>query len=340
MEYLGEIIALGIDSVILVVCLRQYFHCRLAVNSVKNVQICDVGVNLHDIVKSSETDKFNYVAFRGIVKPLSKPLNGINNPAITGVIQRLIVKEHVVARTTAGFWSNEERIVQDVYNTVPFALQNGSAKVEVTDALSAEILDMDVLCDEFKPNAPTVADLIWEFFTGFRQRGMQSTEEMLREGVTMTGVGELTLDKAGNLTLQPPIDGTPFYLTTMNVGSLLRKLDERRRVYKCLCIIFGTVGLVVGGMVVCKYRRARKEKRISEEKRQNLEESRKKRRQRVRDSELREDQICVVCKENPREVILLPCGHVCLCEDCSASINDYCPGCRAVIEQKNAAYII
>ncbi|CAG5089420.1 Similar to Mul1: Mitochondrial E3 ubiquitin protein ligase 1 (Drosophila melanogaster) [Cotesia congregata] len=298
MEYLGEVIALGIDSVILVVCLRQYFHCRLAVNSVKNVQICDVGVNLHDIVKSSETDKFNYVA------------------------------------------SNEERIVQDVYNTVPFALQNGSAKVEVTDALSAEILDMDVLCDEFKPNAPTVADLIWEFFTGFRQRGMQSTEEMLREGVTMTGVGELTLDKAGNLTLQPPIDGTPFYLTTMNVGSLLRKLDERRRVYKCLCIIFGTVGLVVGGMVVCKYRRARKEKRISEEKRQNLEESRKKRRQRVRDIELREDQICVVCKENPREVILLPCGHVCLCEDCSASINDYCPGCRAVIEQKNAAYII
>lgn len=67
---------------------------------------------------------------------------------------------------------------------------------------------------------------------GIRQRGLQSTEEMLREGVKMTGVGEITTDKAGNLTLQPPADGTPFYLTTMSVGSLLRKLDERRRVYR------------------------------------------------------------------------------------------------------------
>ena len=25
---------------------------------------------------------------------------------------------------------------------------------------------------------------------------------------------------------------------------------------------------------------------------------------------------CVVCLDNPREVLLLPCGHVCVCQEC------------------------
>ena len=69
---------------------------------------------------------------------------------------------------------------------------------------------------------------------GVRQRGLQSTEEMLREGSVITGIGELTRSatKPDSLVLQPPADGTPFYLTTMSVSSLLRKLDERRRTYR------------------------------------------------------------------------------------------------------------
>lgn len=35
MDYLGEIIALGIDSVIFGICLKQYFHCKGAIISVK-----------------------------------------------------------------------------------------------------------------------------------------------------------------------------------------------------------------------------------------------------------------------------------------------------------------
>lgn len=62
--------------------------------------------------------------------------------------------------------SDQERTMQEVYNTVPFALQNGSHKVDVVDALSADILDMDIISDEFKPSAPTIADHIWGFFTG------------------------------------------------------------------------------------------------------------------------------------------------------------------------------
>ena len=41
---------------------------------------------------------------RGKVTPLGKPFRSVHDQWITGVIQKFSVKEHVVARTTAGFW--------------------------------------------------------------------------------------------------------------------------------------------------------------------------------------------------------------------------------------------
>lgn len=52
----------------------------------------------------SPDSKIDYIAIRGIVKPLGEPLTSINNRKITGVIQKLKIKEHVVTRSTAGFW--------------------------------------------------------------------------------------------------------------------------------------------------------------------------------------------------------------------------------------------
>lgn len=59
----------------------------------------------------------------------------------------------------------------------------------------------------------------------------------------------------------------------------------------------------------------------------------------MRDEDLPENQVCVVCRQNPREMIMLPCGHVCLCEDCAEEITETCPVCRRKIEKKSAAYI-
>lgn len=104
--------------------------------------------------------------------------------------------------------------------------------------------------------------------------------------------------------------------------------------------MFGAIGMLIGGIVFRRYWKDRTEQRLAEDLRQSLAASRKERRQRVRDTDLREDQLCVVCRTNPREIILLPCGHVCLCEDCSDDITSDCPVCRAPISQKAAAYII
>lgn len=77
---------------------------------------------------------------RGLVKPLGNPIRSNYNNSITGVIQRLTIKEHVIARTSAGFWSDQTRTIHEVCNSSPFVLTNGKYSIEVVDALAAELL--------------------------------------------------------------------------------------------------------------------------------------------------------------------------------------------------------
>lgn len=44
---------------------------------------------------------------------------------------------------------------------------------------------------------------------------------------------------------------------------------------------------------------------------------------------------CVIClEENAAEIVLLSCGHLCMCSECSKEINDTCPMCRGKISGK------
>lgn len=72
--------------------------------SLQDAEFHEIGPQLGKIVDTNTDSKINYVAIRCFVKPLGKPLNSINDKKITGVIQKLKIKEHVVARTTGGFW--------------------------------------------------------------------------------------------------------------------------------------------------------------------------------------------------------------------------------------------
>jgi hypothetical protein len=49
-----------------------------------------------------------------------------------------------------------------------------------------------------------------------------------------------------------------------------------------------------------------------------------------------EDPDCVICLDMPKEIILSPCGHFCLCKTCSSKLSDVshqrkCPMCRQVV---------
>ncbi|XP_032683949.1 mitochondrial E3 ubiquitin protein ligase 1-like isoform X1 [Odontomachus brunneus] len=202
MEFLGEILTFGIDTVIFAICLKQYIYCRNAIKAIQNVELCNVGSDLGNILNNRTQNKIDYIAVRGLVKPLGEPLQSINKKNVFGVIQTLSVKEHVVARTSAGFWSDQKRTMQKVFNTVPFVLKNESYSVEVIDPLSANILNLDVISDHYEPIIPTVIDHIWGFLTGIRQRGLQTTEKMLRVDSIVTVIACQLLLCYGNLMIR------------------------------------------------------------------------------------------------------------------------------------------
>ena len=60
------------------------------------------------------------------------------------------------------------------------------------------------------------------------------------------------------------------------------------------------------------------------------------------DRNVQEGRSCVVCLGQQREVILLDCGHVCVCADCATEImrtRPLCPVCRASIARVAPAFI-
>ncbi|ORC86929.1 zinc finger family protein [Trypanosoma theileri] len=59
------------------------------------------------------------------------------------------------------------------------------------------------------------------------------------------------------------------------------------------------------------------------------------------EAEAEEAGLCVICLTNPKDTILLPCRHMCLCHDCVAVLllqpNNRCPVCRSAIARHMTA---
>ena len=50
------------------------------------------------------------------------------------------------------------------------------------------------------------------------------------------------------------------------------------------------------------------------------------------DAPLDDDRTCVVCLENARTHIAVPCGHFCQCEECATTCSPHeCPMCRGKV---------
>lgn len=47
---------------------------------------------------------------------------------------------------------------------------------------------------------------------------------------------------------------------------------------------------------------------------------------------------CIVCMDAPRQILLVPCNHVDVCESCSEKIEQ-CPSCRTPIESRSKVFL-
>ena len=86
------------------------------------------------------------------------------------------------------------------------------------------------------------------------------------------------------------------------------------------------------------------EKRREEKTMINVEEgksnTRKKNKNKKRQVQALKDATnCVVCKDARRQIVFMPCNHMCCCENCSQRVIDKCIVCNAVIQSKIKVYL-
>ena len=44
-----------------------------------------------------------------------------------------------------------------------------------------------------------------------------------------------------------------------------------------------------------------------------------------------DENLCSVCMEEKKNILLSPCNHLCVCKKCSTHINNMCPICRTPV---------
>ncbi|KAH8349757.1 hypothetical protein KR084_005645 [Drosophila pseudotakahashii] len=329
MEFFNDCIAVGVDLILLGFCVREYVRCKRTSTVLKTAPQYKIDDKLKTLVERQPGKKIPYAIIRGTVTPIGDPIHNSLVPSVSGVLQ--IVKLHQLG--IIGVWKDNHKILHESASEMPFELRNQQHSVQIVNALRAVVLDVDTVYDNFEPHSLSLFDYICGFFSGVRQKGLQTTEEVLREGSFLTAIGELQLD-GDTLRMQPSQKG-PLLLTTATKSTLVKRLEDANISIILKLLVCSTISFILIAFVLRKIYRRRKHKSEEVIIHNRLEMERR----RNPPVKVTQDLLCVVCSNNIKEVILLPCGHVCLCEDCAQKISSTCPVCRGKIVSKAAAFI-
>lgn len=235
-----------------------------------------------------------------------------------------------------------KNVIQDTIQTVPFVLKRWLGKetqIQVCEPLAASFLtdDLTVVHDAFTPSeSGGIVSRGLDRLFGEVTKGYHETEKMLLTNTLLLGIGEIVITD-GKLQLLPPRSGAKYILTKRSKAEVIKSLESRSFWIKALVITTGVIGASLLLHILYKmYKR-----RSSEIERQTfIRKVRELRAQAERRStsageDVSQENLCVVCLANPREVVLLNCGHVCVCADCVAALPEplLCPVCRQSVER-------
>ena len=218
------------------------------------------------------------------------------------------------------------------FDLVPHEDSVGVA-VRVLKPLDSMDLGLDTVYEKFHPSVQSFTDVIGHYISGERPKGIQETEEMLKVGATLTGVGELVLDNS-SIRLQPPKQGLQYYLSSQDFDSLLQRQESNARLWKVLMLVFGFATCATLFFILRKQylqwqerlRLRQMEKECREREAQLLSRAAPEDRESLKST-------CVVCLSSAKSCAFLECGHVCSCAECYHSLPEpkRCPICRQEI---------
>ncbi|XP_070695821.1 mitochondrial ubiquitin ligase activator of NFKB 1 [Pempheris klunzingeri] len=336
----AQIVVLATSSALTAVFYSIYRSRATTVARLKEAKKVSIDQDLKHILSETPGRCVPYAVIEGVVRSVKETLSSQFVDNCKGVIERLTLKEEkMVWNRTTHLWNNTEKVIHQRTNTVPFDLGSHdddiTAAVRVIRPLDAAELDLETTYENFHPTVQSLSNVIGHFISGERPKGIHETEEMLRLGDSITGVGELVLDN-NLIKIQPPKQGFRYFLTRMDYESLLRKQGNSVRLWRILTVVFGVAACSALVFILWKryvhHRQTKKERGM-------LEEFKEQRRRRMRELSLEESSVsptsCTVCLSRERSCVFLECGHVCACSQCYDALPEpkKCPICRATIDR-------
>uniref|UniRef100_H3D4F1 RING-type E3 ubiquitin transferase n=1 Tax=Tetraodon nigroviridis TaxID=99883 RepID=H3D4F1_TETNG len=223
----SQMVVLATSSALAAFFYSIYRSKAMTVTRLKAAKKVSIEQDLKGLLSETPGRCVPYAVIEGVVRSVKETLNSQFVENCKGVIERLTLKEEkMVWNRTTHIWNSTEKIIHQRTNTVPFTLASQdddvTASVRVIRPLEASDLDLETTYENFHPSAHSLSSVIGHFLSGERPKGIHETEEMLRVGDSLTGVGELVLDNH-LIKLQPPKPGFCYFLTRMDYDGLLRR---------------------------------------------------------------------------------------------------------------------
>jgi len=356
-DFVPELVCLGFDALI---CAGIYTAYKTTSNIIQNLsEAPEIVINRDlksQIVNSSAAQvveegrvRIPYAVVKGEVSPLGRTVASAYTPEITnGVIQKVVFTEHKRNLSRTGFWIDSERILHQFTNDAPFSLvepQSSSLSlsrpsVEVVDWSDAVRIDLDTVYDKFEAGSTSLGSHLMGWVQGDMHKGTQITESMLLKGANITAVGEVILSPEG-VKIIPPTDNSCYFLTKSSLSSLIKEYESGRLFCKVILGVFAGLGLGLMAFSLYKYNQKKRIEQANQSSQDTINTIRSERSNRE-ERDVPENLQCVVCLGNEREVIILNCGHVCVCADCGSELlrlSQPCPVCRGDIHSVLPAYV-
>ncbi|XP_028283406.1 mitochondrial ubiquitin ligase activator of nfkb 1-A-like [Parambassis ranga] len=238
---LTEALCLGAGLAVSGFCYYMYRKKKKTADELDNASHINIDGNLKDTLEVTPGARLQYAVVEGVVEPVGEPLRSQCHEDFVGVLNKVEVTEHRLGLNSlysALFKRRDKPVLHKQVRSVPFVLRGSDeTAVRVHCPLKASGLNMEILYKRFHQVSHGFSVLGW-YFSGVKSNRQLETEEMLRVGTRVTGVGELTLDPDGTLNLRPPSDGSKYFLSMAGYDTLRKKHRAAAKVWKYLAVIF------------------------------------------------------------------------------------------------------
>lgn len=230
-------------------------------------------------------------------------------------------------------------------NITPFKLvspKDDGVTALVCEPLGAEYLmeDLQTTYDKFDPSQATLMEKGIDRVFGEVSKGFQETEKMLTTGSYLLGLGEVALWK-GDIRIMPPHENYRYILSRKSKLELVKHYQTKAVIMKRLAVVFGLVGAAVFTYWAYKKYKVWREKWDMDRILNIYRQERAQRSSHGSPDHLPSEQACVICLNHIREVIVLNCGHVCMCAECADLLPapKGCPMCREPVTRIQPIFV-